>query len=403
MTDSNDPADKKNYRPDTKLSVLGRDPLANHGVVNPPVYHASTVLFPTVKALKDPANKAPGKVYYGRYGTPTTFALEEAVAAIEGGYRSVIVGSGKAAVVCALLAFLNAGDHLLMVDSAYSPSRQFAEKTMARFGIAVDFYDPLITPHDLAHLIKPNTRVLFLESPGSITFEVQDVPALSRIAKAAGLAVLIDNTWASPLFFDPFAHGVDVSIQAGTKYIVGHSDAMLGLITGTEESYPALRRAFEELGFSAGPDDVYLALRGLRTLGVRLRRHQEVATELATWFKTRPEVQRVLYPALPDDPGHALWKRDFKGASGLFGVVLKPVSSDAVAAMLDGLKLFGMGYSWGGYESLVVPAEPHLLRADPSRWDPRCPMLRFHAGLEDPADLIADLEEGFARLNRAAR
>ncbi len=400
MTERDDPK-KDSYRPDTKLSVLGRDPFAHHGIVNPPVYHASTVLFPTVKALKDPGNRAPGKVFYGRYGTPTTFALEEAVAEIEGGYRSVIVGSGKAAVVCALLAFLKAGDHVLMVDSAYSPSRQFAEKTSARFGITATFYDPLIARNELARLIKPNTRVLFLESPGSLTFEVQDVPALAKVAKAAGLAVLMDNTWASPLFFDPFAHGVDVSIQAGTKYVVGHSDAMLGLVTGTEETYPAIRHAFEELGFSAGPDDIYLALRGLRTLGVRLRRHQEVATELALWLKARPEVDRVLYPALPDDPGHAIWKRDFKGASGLFGVVLKPVSSDAVAAMLDGLKLFGMGYSWGGYESLVVPTEPHLLRADPSRWDPKYPMLRFHAGLEDPADLIADLEEGFERMRKA--
>jgi cystathionine beta-lyase len=254
----------------------------------------------------------------------------------------------------------------------------------------------------LARLIRPETRVLFLESPGSLTFEVQDVPALCRVAKAAGLTAMIDNTWASPLLCDPFALGCDVSIQAGTKYVVGHSDAMLGLITGTRDAYPVVRRAFEELGFSAGPDDVYLALRGLRTLGVRLRCHQENATALALWLQDRPEVKRVLYPALPDDPGHALWRRDFKGASGLFGVVLQPVPQAAVAAMLDGLKLFGLGYSWGGFESLVVPTEPHLLRADPARWDPACPMLRFHAGLEDPVDLIADLKAGFARLARAA-
>ena len=401
MSERDDPG-KKAYCPDTKLTVLGRDPFAHHGIVNPPVYRASTVLFPNVAALKDPSSKAPGKVYYGRYGTPTTFALEEAVAGIEGGYKSVIVGSGKAAVVCALLAFLKAGDHVLMVDSAYSPSRQFGEKTMARFGVALSFYDPLIAPNDLARLIRPNTRVLFLESPGSLTFEVQDVPALSKVAKAAGLIVMIDNTWASPLFFDPFAHGVDVSIQAATKYIVGHSDAMLGAVTTTEAAYPAVRRSFEELGYSAAPDDIYLALRGLRTLGVRLRRHQEIATELATWLTARPEVHRVLYPALPSDPGHALWKRDFKGASGLFGVMLKPVSADAVAAMLDCLALFGLGYSWGGYESLIVPTEPHLLRADPSRWDPQYPMLRIHAGLEDPTDLIADLEAGFTRLRNAA-
>ncbi|MGD9536038.1 MAG: cystathionine beta-lyase [Alphaproteobacteria bacterium] len=402
MSRDDGPNDRKRYRPDTRLSVLGRDPFAHHGIVNPPVYHASTVLFPTVKALKDPGARAPGKVYYGRYGTPTTFALEEAIAGIEGGHRTVVVGSGKAAVVCALLAFLKTGDHFLMVDSAYQPSRHFADSYLARFGIEMTFYDPLIEPADLVRLIRPNTRVLFLESPGSLTFEVQDVPALAKAGKQAGLTVMIDNTWASPLYFDPFAHGCDVSIQAGTKYVVGHSDAMLGLITGTEESYPAIRRAFEELGFSAGPDDVYLALRGLRTLSVRLRRHQEVATELATWLRARPEVERVLYPALPGDPGHAIWKRDFKGASGLFGVVLKPVPADAVAAMLDGLALFGMGYSWGGYESLIIPTEPHLLRADPSRLDPRYPMLRIHAGLEDPADLIADLDAGFARLREAA-
>ncbi|MSO69394.1 MAG: cystathionine beta-lyase [Alphaproteobacteria bacterium] len=403
MTHSNDPTDKKNYRPDTKLSVLGRDPFAHHGIVNPPIYRASTVLFPNVAALKDLDSKAPGKVYYGRYGTPTTFALEEAVAGIEGGYKSIIVGSGKAAVVCALLAFLKTGDHVLMVDSAYSPSRHFGVTTMARFSIELSFYDPLIAPDELKRLIKPNTRVLFLESPGSLTFEVQDVPALAKVAKNAGLTVMIDNTWASPLFFDPFVHGVDISIQAATKYIVGHSDAMLGTITTNEAAYPAVRRAFEELGYSAAPDDIYLALRGLRTLGVRLRRHQEIATELATWLKARPEVHRVLYPALPDDPGHALWKRDFKGASGLFGVMLKPVSSDAVAAMLDGLALFGLGYSWGGYESLIVPTEPHTLRADPSRWDPKYPMLRIHAGLEDPADLIADLDQGFTRMRNATK
>ncbi|MBM3482038.1 MAG: cystathionine beta-lyase [Alphaproteobacteria bacterium] len=401
MTDTSDP-NRKNYRPDTKLSVLGRDPFAHHGIVNPPVYHASTVLFPTVAALKDPNARAPGKVFYGRYGTPTTFALEEAVAEIEGGHRAVIVGSGKAAVVCALLAFLKAGDHVLMVDAAYQPSRHFGSQTLARFGIECTFYDPLIKPDALQQLIKPNTRVLYLESPGSLTFEVQDVPALAKVGKGAGLTTMIDNTWASPLLCNPFALGCDVSIQAGTKYVVGHSDAMLGLITGTMDSYPAVRRTFEDLGYSAGPDDIYLALRGLRTLSVRLRRHQEVALELATWLQRRPEVARVLYPALPDDPGHALWKRDYKGASGLFGVVLKPVPAKAVAAMLDGLKLFGMGYSWGGYESLIVPTEPHLLRADPSRWRPDHPMLRIHAGLEDPADLIADLDAGFARLNRAA-
>jgi cystathionine beta-lyase len=288
-----------------------------------------------------------------------------------------------------------------MVDSAYQPTRQFANKTLPRLGIETSFYDPLIGG-GISALMRPNTRVVFCESPGSLTFEMQDIPAIAKAAHAAGAVVMTDNTWASPLYFKPFDHGVDISIQAGTKYVVGHSDAMLGLMTTTEQTFAAARRGFEELGYSVGPDDVYLALRGIRTLGVRLARHQEVGLTLANWLRQRPEVARILHPALETDPGHALWKRDFLGASGLFGVVLKPVPQAAVAAMLDGLELFGMGYSWGGFESLIVPTEPHLLRADPSKWDPASPCLRIHAGLEDPADLIDDLAEGFTRLNAAA-
>ncbi len=390
-------AKPKRYKPDTLLSVAGRDPQANFGIVNPPVYHASTVLFPTVAALNNARDSRFTEVFYGRHGTPTTFALEEAVAALEGGHRAIAFGSGKAAVLAALFAFLKTGDHLLLVDNAYGPTRALAKHTLARFGVEHTFYDPLIGG-GIAALIQPNTKVVFTESPGSLTFEVQDIPAIAKAAHAAGAVVIMDNTWASPLFFQPFAHGVDVSVQAATKYIVGHADAMLGLVVTTAETYRTVRLAAEELGASPGPDDCYVGLRGLRTLGVRLRRHQEVGLALARWLGARPEVSRVLHPALPNDPGHALWRRDFSGASGLFGGVLEPVSDQAVAAMLDGLELFGMGYSWGGYESLAIPTEPHKMRAV-SEWDPRYPCLRIHAGLEDADDLIEDLERGFERLN----
>ncbi len=389
----------RDYRPDTLLSVLGRAPEANHGIVNPPVYHASTVIHPTVAALKEAEARDYGKTVYGRFGTPTTFALQDAVATLEGGHRAFVFGSGKAAIVAALLAFLQSGDHVLITDSAYGPTRQLTRGLLARAGIETEFFDPCIGS-DLAAQIRPNTRVVFAESPGSVTFEVQDLPALAAVAHDAGAILMVDNTWASPLFCQPLRLGADVSIQAATKYIVGHSDAMLGIVTANERCSERVKAIFEELGAAPGPDDCYLALRGLRTLAVRLRRHQEVGLALARWFRAQSEVARVLHPALEDDPGHALWKRDFSGACGLFGVVLHPVSEQAVAAFLDGLALFGLGYSWGGYESLVVPTAPHKMRAV-THWDPAQPCLRFHAGLEDPADLIDDLAGGFERFARA--
>ncbi|MFQ5985481.1 MAG: cystathionine beta-lyase [Alphaproteobacteria bacterium] len=385
---------------DTLIVTAGRRPFDHHGVVNPPVYRASTVLFPTVAALRHADRHRFEVVRYGRYGTPTTFALEEAVAALEGGHRSVATGSGLAAIAVALTTFLNAGDHLLMVDAAYGPTRRLCDRMLKRFGVETTYYDPLIGA-GITGFIRPNTRVVFLESPGSLTFEVQDVPAIAAAARERGVVVVMDNTWASPLFFKPFEHGVDVSIQAATKYIVGHSDAMLGLVTTTEEVYEAVRWAAVTVGAAAGPDDCYLAQRGLRTISVRLTRHQETGLALARWLKDRPEVERVMHPALPDDPGHALWKRDFTGASGLFGVVLKPCSENAVAAMLDGMELFGMGWSWGGYESLMVPVNPAKWRTA-TRWTARGPTLRIHAGLEDSDDLIADLERGLERLRRAS-
>ena len=380
---------------ETILVDAGRDPLNNHGVVNPPVYRASTILYPSVEAFKAP-RRVRG-VYYGRAGTPTTFALEDAIAALEGAHGAVITSSGKSVIVQALMAFLKAGDHLLMVDSAYGPTRQFCDRILARFGVETTYYDPLIGA-GIADLIRPETRILYLESPGSLTFEVQDVPALVEAAKGRGVLTMMDNTWATPLFFKPLAHGVDVSISAGTKYVGGHSDLMLGMAATHEALYADLRHGMQDAGAFASPDDCYLALRGLRTLSVRLQRHQETALTLARWFQDRPEVERVLHPALPDDPGHALWERDFKGASGLFGVLLKPCPEAAWHAFVDGLEHFGLGASWGGYESLVMPNWPEKMRTA-TPWDSRFPSIRFHAGLEAPEDLIVDLERGFERLN----
>jgi cystathionine beta-lyase len=385
---------------DTKLVAAGRHPEANHGVVNPPVYHASTILYPSVASMRElhaaRAQDVRG-VYYGRMGTPTTHALEDAVLAVEGGHRCVLYPSGLGAISGAMLSILKTGDHLLMVDTVYAPTRRLCDNTLARYGVETTYYDPLIGA-GIADLIRPNTAVVYVEAPGSITFEMQDIPAIAEAAHAKGALVVMDNTWASPLYYKPFEHGVDMSIQAGTKYIVGHSDVMLGTVTANETAWPRLREGNQDLGYSVGPDDIYLALRGMRTLSVRLERHQTNALEMAKWFQARPEVDRVLYPALEDDPGHEIWKRDFLGASGLFGVVLKPCSEQAVAAMIDDLELFGMGFSWGGYESLVVPQKP--IRTATS-WSEEGPLLRFHIGLEDTADLKADLEAGFARLKKA--
>ncbi|EWY41770.1 cystathionine beta-lyase [Skermanella stibiiresistens SB22] len=390
----------KNAKPDTILTHAGSDPRSNHGIVNPPVYHASTVLFPTVAAMNEAGHSFDG-VRYGRIGTPTSQAFESAVAELEGGFKAVSAPSGLGAITTALLAFVSAGDHILVTDSIYGPNRLFCSDMLRRMGVEAEFYDPLIGA-GIERLMRPNTRVVFLESPGSLTFEVQDVPAIAAVAKRAGAITMIDNTWATPLFFRPFDHGVDLSVHAATKYMVGHSDAMLGVITtGSEEIWKRLKANAVQLGTCAGPDDLYLGLRGLRTMGTRLRQHQETGLALASWLKDRPEVARILHPALPDDPGHALWRRDFTGASGLFAMELKPYSAQAVAAFLDGMELFGMGYSWGGYESLILPFHPEKLRTA-TRWKSDGPMIRLHAGLEDVGDLIADLERGLARLAAAS-
>lgn len=384
---------------DTHLVHGGRDPAKQQGMVNPPVYHASTVLFPTVKALHNAAANPYEGVYYGRYGTPVHFALEEAVAQLEGAYGAVSTCSGLAAISVALMSVVSQGDHLLVADNVYGPTRGLCDGLLARLGVETTYFDPLIGA-DIAQLMRPETRAVFLEAPGSLSFEMPDVSAISNIAQSADCLVLLDNTWATPLYFHAFEHGVDISIHAATKYIVGHADAMLGFVNCNKTTYKAVRKTAVQLGYCAGPDDVYLGLRGLRTLGVRLKQHQSTALALCAWLREQPQVERVLYPALQDDPGHALWKRDFSGASGLFSAVLNPVSEAALAAMLDGLKLFGMGFSWGGYESLVLPTNPGDYRTV-TQWPSAGPTLRIHAGLEAPDDLIADLAAGFKRLDAA--
>jgi len=385
---------------ETRIVTAGRKEAKRLGLVNPPVFHASTVLRPSLAAQKEAmaARKRGERLFfYGRDGSPTARALEDAMAALEGAHDCLTFSSGLGAISTALLACLSAGDHMLVTDGVYRPVRVFCDGMLARLGVETTYYPPRIGA-GIAELIRPNTRVVYVESPSSQTFEMQDLPAIAEVAHAHDALVLVDNTWATPYFHKPLALGADMSIQAATKYIVGHSDAMLGTVATTEAAWPLLRQATREIGQCAGPDDLYLGQRGLRSMAVRLRHQQNAAIDLATWFKARPEVARVLHPALPDDPGHAIWKRDFTGASGLFAVELRPCSETALAAMVDGLEYFGIGASWGGYESLVLPANP-LRTAVP--WRAEGPLLRFHVGLEAPDDLKADLDAGFARLARA--
>jgi len=387
-------------REETKIVHSGLHPERFQGAVNPPVFHASTILAGSVEEYrrkrKDWLQDVP-VIYYGRCGTPTIETLQEAITALEGGHRAVVYPSGLAACAGALLAFLSSGDHVLMSDSVYGPTRHLAEGILKRFGVATTFFDPLIG-RAIESLIRPETRVIYLESPGSLTFEVQDVPAIAEVAHRRGIIVIADNTWGTPLYFKPFAHGVDVSVHSATKYIVGHSDAMLGAITCTRETWAKLRSSTYELGQTAGPDDVYLAQRGLRTLAVRLKQHWEAGVALAEWIARQPEVERVLHPALPGDPGHTIWERDFTGACGLFGVVLREgVTDRALCAMIDGLELYGIGSSWGGYESLIVPFDPREARTA-TQWPHKGPCFRIHAGLENVEDLMADLQAGFKRL-----
>ena len=381
---------------DTRLVTAGRKPEENFGIVNPPVYHASTITFPTVAAMEKAREDRFEVVYYGRYGTPTTFAFEDAVAALEGGEKTIAVPSGLAAIAGPLLTLLKTGDHVLMVDTVYQPTRKLCDGTLADFGVETTYYDPMIG-RGIAELMRPRTKVVFVEAPGSLTFEVQDVPAIAEEAHKAGATVVMDNTWSAGYYFQPFEHGVDVSVQAATKYIVGHSDAMLGAITTNRELFPIIKARTVEIGYAAAPDDCYFGLRGLRSLAARMARQQATGLKVAGWLETRPEVAEVRHPAFPNCPGHEFWKRDFTGSSSLFGVLLKDYSKKAVAAMLDGLELHAMGASWGGYESLILPIDPSSTRTA-TRWGHAGPSLRIHSGQEDADDLIADLEKGLQRL-----
>ncbi|MEO9899455.1 cystathionine beta-lyase [Nisaea sp.] len=380
----------------TLVTNAGRAPHRNHGVVNPPVYHASTILKPTLAKLEESRKTGFDGYRYGRRGTPTSRSFEEAVAALYGADDAIAVSSGLAAISCAILSQVSAGDHILLADNVYFPTRKFAAGFLERFGVNSSYFDPM-KPEQLVEQIRPETKIVYLEAPGTMTFEVPDIPKLAASAHQHNATVIMDNTWATALYFNALEHGVDIVVEAVTKYICGHSDIMMGAIVSRNAHADAIRDMVYMQGNCSGPDDLYLAQRGLRTMSVRLAQNGETALTLAKWLQDRPEVDRVLHPALPSCPGHDLWKRDFTGSSGLFAFVLKPVAKSALAAFLDGLELYGMGASWGGYESLILPGDPAAARTA-TKWDEAGQLLRIHAGLEDEKDLIADLEAGFERM-----
>ncbi len=388
--------DRKNLKSRTKLVYAGRRPSEQHGFVNTPIYRGSTVLFPTFHDLVT----RNATFTYGTQGSPTTKALTDAWTEFSGAAGTTLAPTGLAAITLALLTAVKAGDHILVVDSIYRPSRIFCDTVLARMGVETTYFDPWIGA-GVESLIRPNTSVIFLETPGSQSFELPDVPAMAAIARGKGICVILDNTWATPLFYPPHERGADMAIEAGTKYLSGHSDLLLGLVSANADWFPRLNATADAFAMCPGPEDVFLALRGLRTLELRLREAERQALEIARWLEGRPEVAAVLHPALPSCPGHALWKRDFLGSSGLFSILLGPFSQKAVAAMLDGLQLFGMGFSWGGFESLVIPFDCRSYRTA-TQWSPPGLALRFNIGLEDAGDLKADLDLGFRRLRDAA-
>jgi len=380
----------------TAVTQLGREPRAHLGAVNTPVYRATTILFDRVADVEAAMQGNYPGVVYGLHGMPTVTDLQSAFAELEGGHAALAVPSGLAAITLALLATTSAGDHVLMTDSVYGPTRRFCENQLRRMGVEVSYYDPLVG-EDIVLAMRDNTRVVYTESPGSLSFEVQDIPAIAEVAHQRGALVMLDNTWATPLGFRAFAHGVDVSVHAGTKYLGGHSDVLIGLITCTEATHARMHRLWTDMGVTASVDDCFLALRGLRTLALRLERHTASALSIAQWLRAQPEVAEVIFPVLPGSRGHPLWERDFSGACGLFAVVLKPVSKQRIDAMLDGMRLFKMGFSWGGFESLILPIDPNRMRSA-SRFEAQGPCLRLHVGLEGVDDLVADLRDGLARL-----
>ena len=385
------PTTRQSMRSRTRLVHAGRDPFEQHGFINTPVYRGSTVLAPNYAALFDHSMH----FTYGTKGTPTTEALETAWTELAGAAGTVLAPSGLAAITLAVMAAVKAGDHILVTDSAYRPTRVFCDRYLARMGVETTYFDPYVGA-DIGALMRPNTTAVIVEAPGSQSFEMQDVPAIAEVAHARGVCVIMDNTWATPLFYPPHERGVDLAIEAGTKYLSGHSDLLLGLVSANPKYWPRLRETFDIFAMCAGPEDAFLALRGLRTMELRLREAEKQALDMAHWLAKRREVQEVLHPALPDHRGHAIWKRDFSGSSGLFSVILQPAPEKAVAAMLDELALFGLGYSWGGFESLVIPFDCSPYRTA-TKWEPGGPALRFQIGLEDTEDLKEDLDRGFAK------
>ncbi|MVA23855.1 cystathionine beta-lyase [Agrobacterium vitis] len=381
------------FADDTLLCHAGRHSDSHHGTVNTPVYHASTILFPTLASLDA---KGTAAVRYGRRGTPTSFSLEEAVSALEVAEGTILAPSGAMAISTTLLAFATPGAHYLIPDNVYGPCRNCCEAIVKKLGVAVTYYDPLIGA-GIAELITTETTLIWIEAPGSQTFEMSDIGALAAVAKARGLVTVLDNTWAGGYFFKPLSLGIDISLQAGTKYLSGHSDVMLGTISCAPSVYARMKEFSARLGMCVGPDDAYLVLRGMRTLSVRMRQHHASSLKLAEWLQSRPEVIKVMHPGLPGSDGYEVWSRYFSGASGLFGFIIKPVERPRLARMMDGLRLFGMGASWGGYESLLIPTNPASLRTATS-WEPQGQTMRIHVGLECVDDLIADLDAGFARM-----
>jgi cystathionine beta-lyase len=398
--------DKKMHEA-TKIIHAGRNPKEQGWMVNPPIYQTSTIVFPTYKdfmyAERGYSNNdlvQPYELKYGRYGTQTNFALERAISEIEGGYNTFVTSSGAAAINTALIAFLKQGDHMLVVDNVYSPTRGFADKFLKKLGVETTYFDPHIG-EGISKLIKKNTKVIFMESPGSQTFEIQDVPAICKIAKKHNVVTILDNSWASGIYFKAFDHGVDISVMALTKYINGHSDIMMGSITVQEKYFRVMYEAFRYMAVTAAPYSSYMVQRGLRTAKLRMDHCFKSGLEMAMWLESRPEVEKVLYPALPSDENHQLWKRDFTGAAGLFSIILdKKYSNDALARMLDKLHYYGMGYSWGGYESLIIPFDASSIRTATTYPYANKTAFRINIGLEDIEDLKDDLEAGFKRLKR---
>ena len=383
---------KNKYKNDTKIILSGKSQKSKSSFVNSPIYKGSTVLFKTVEDMnKSMKRKNTQTLAYGRFGSPSTFEFEKAIAEIDEGYSAVATSSGTAAIVASLLAILKTGDHILITDSVYGVTKNLAKGLLNNMGITSTFYKPDIGK-EINRLIKKNTKVIFIESPGSLTFEIQNIPMLVEIAKKNKLITIMDNTWATPLFFKPFYNGIDISIQSATKYIVGHSDAMLGIITTNKNYTKCVREAAHNMGSCPSPEDIYLGIRGLKTLSIRLQKHQQSTSKVIEWLKTQDVIDAILYPALPDNPGYEIWKRDFLGASGLFGIKLKNTKKSLVNKMLNNLKLFNMGYSWGGYESLILPIQPEKLR-ETYKWKNNYGTLRIHVGLEDPDDLINDLKD----------